>query len=180
MRTLLIIPLFLMSLMSFPSWGNELDGKILNCKCKSESQNCIDDYNATGNEQEQAFRKHDFFRIFSIVFKEGSALKFYPVENDTSDGIFITGSIDDPPAYFTTLDEIIIKYGEPQENMRRLTKINRETLIYTDEIQLKYNTGFEVWFSSEATCGLGDSMLVFEIKNVLQEQYQEIKRKNKL
>ena len=167
--------------MSFPSWGDELDGKILNCKCKSDSQNCIDDYNATGSEQERAFRKHDFFRIFSIMFSGGSALRFYPVENDTSDGIFITGtSIDDPPAYFTTLDEIIIQFGKPQENMKHLTKINRETLIYTEEIQVKYNTGFGVWFSSEATCGLGDSMLVLEIKNGLQEQYQEIKRKNKL
>ena len=101
------------------------------------------------------------------------------MENDSPDGIFITGtSINDPPKYLTTMDEIKIQFRKPQENMKSETSINRETLIYKEEIQLKYNTGFKVWFSSDATCGLGDSMLVFELKNLLEDQYQTIKRKN--
>ena len=43
MKILFTKILVLMSLVSFPSWASEIDGKYLNCKCKSNSQNCIDD-----------------------------------------------------------------------------------------------------------------------------------------
>ena len=168
-----------MSLVSFPSWGNELDGKILNCKCKSDSQNCIDDLKADGNEKHIAFRKHEVFRIFSIAFTKGGALRFYPVENDKSDGISITvTSPDNPPEYLTTIDEIQIPFIKSDENFKHQTTINRETLIYKEEWQFKFNTGYQVLFSSVATCAPDDSMFVFELQNILQEEYERIKSKN--
>jgi len=180
MRALFIIPLVLMSLVSFQSWASELDGKYLNCTCKSDSQNCIDDFDAKGNEKKIAFRRHEFFRIFSISFTDGKAYRFYPVENDESDGIFITGTmLDDPPKYVTTMDEILFPFLENEENLLTETSINRETLIYNEEWQLKYDTGFKVWFSSVATCAPDDSMFVFELQNILQEHYERIKNKNK-
>lgn len=179
MRILFILTLIFQSIVSFPSWSNELDGKILNCQCKPESQNCIDDMNAAGNEKRIAFRKHEFFRIFSIMFSNGKALRFYPVENDKSDGIFITGvSLDNAPKYSTTMDEILIPFLENSENFTSNTSINRETLIYKEEWQYKFNTGVKVLFSSVATCAPDDSMFVFELKNLLQEQYKNIKSKN--
>ena len=68
---------------------------------------------------------------------------------------------------------------ENQKTLLTETSINRETLIYMEEWQLKYNTGFKVWFSSAATCAPDDSMFVFELQNILQEQYERIKDKNK-
>jgi len=179
MRILFVLTLVFQSIVSFPSWSNELDGKILNCQCKPESQNCIYDLHATGNEKKIAFRKHEFFRIFSIVFSNGKALRFFPVENEKSDEIFITGtSIDNAPKYSTTMDEILIPFLEKQEGFKHHTSINRETLIYNEEWQVKFNTGFEVLFSTVATCAPDNSMFVFELQNLLQEQYKNIKSKN--
>ena len=71
MKNIMFFSVFFAATIASISWGNELDGKILNCKCIAESKNCLDDYTASGNEKDIAFRKHEYFRVFSIMFDKG-------------------------------------------------------------------------------------------------------------
>tara|TARA_B100000575_G_scaffold293290_1_gene304171 strand:+ start:1007 stop:1546 length:540 start_codon:yes stop_codon:yes gene_type:complete len=167
------------ALFSSASLGNEIDGKILNCQCKTKSANGIDDLNATGNEKKIAFRKH--FREFSISFTDGKAITFFPVEEKNADGIFITGhGIENARKYSTTLDHIRIHETSKGSIATHKTWINRKTLSYKEEIILKHDSVTLDWFSMVATCEVGQTMSVFKNRSQYEETYKKIKSENKI